>query len=626
MFLPSAGHDARIADIGEHLLEETHQRDRWPIISCRDDNDTIEGRVSLDDECISYIVFVSCTEVRSKLLKLISSLDFRHMSMPSWNTRAQFVIAVENNCIATNSLTLSEQILSILWIHKLANIVVIIQDDGRSENQLNGSTSTSIRSLHHMTLGLYTWFPYQSPNRCTKVKDVILLDKWVMKGKGVLLHKSNLFPQKIGKRFNGCPLIAITRRFHNMVEYKPSIGHYSDSSRPLYEDGWEIRLFRIITNSLNMTEKYLPSPNSFEVQNEILEVVQSLISGKADIVFGGVESRARWAWQDYIDTTRSYFTRRIRWYVPCAFKHPRWNSIFRIFSRQLWFCLMMSLAVISFSVTLIARLGGIYSRVYWTVTSSLTCAWAVILGVTAPALPRTDSVRVVFLAWIFFSLGMNAVFQSILTTFLTESGYEPPIENIDQMLASEIKYGYNPVFDCVYNESGDVHSSIILRNRVLCPIHAICVKWAYVYKNISLILDELSIEERYSSSSLMDENSKPLLCCLEDGVVMYGDSVMMMRMGDPLLERINDIIHRVVEAGIFMQWKKSHFDNMKVRAGTIRSYRPLNNYYSFAMKHMHPAFYLLLMGYAVSTSVFILEIAYCRVRSFKHVVFKSDLA
>jgi hypothetical protein len=87
------------------------------------------------------------------------------------------------------------------------------------------------------------------------------------------------------------------------------------------------------------------------------------------------------------------------------------------------------------------------------------------------------------------------------------------------MLASAIKYGYNLLFDCVYNENGDMYSSITLRNRVLCPIHAICMKWAYVYKNILLILDELSIEEGYSSSSSMDENSEPLLCSLEVGLL-----------------------------------------------------------------------------------------------------------
>lgn len=101
-------------------------------------------------------------------------------------------------------------------------------------------------------------------------------------------------------------------------------------------------------------------------------------------------------------------------------------------------------------------------------------------------------------------------------------------------------------------------------------------------------MDELLIEERYSSSSLMDENSRPLLCSLEDGVVICEDGVMMR---DSLLERINHIIDSVVEAGIFMQWKKSHLYNTKARAVVIHSSSPLNSYYSFAMKHMHPAFY-----------------------------------
>jgi len=56
-------------------------------------------------------------------------------------------------------------------------------------------------------------------------------------------------------------------------------------------------------------------------------------------------------------------------------------------------------------------------------TKSLTCAWAVIVGVTAPDLPHKASVRAVFLAWLFFSLAVNTLLQTFLTTFLTRSGY-----------------------------------------------------------------------------------------------------------------------------------------------------------------------------------------------------------
>ncbi|KDR23129.1 hypothetical protein L798_15211 [Zootermopsis nevadensis] len=617
--LPTAERESRMADTGERLLGYLQHSHHWSLIVFRDSSDATVSTASMGNHCINYVVLVSSScnsrELRLKLDRRFSSLDFRHKLMPSWSARTRFVIAVENNCNGTNPRKLSEQIISILWIYKVTNVLIVMQE----EYYRNASTSAG--RLRHQKLGLYTWFPYESPNRCTQVENAVLLGNWVMDGKGYLVQNSNLFPRKIGKRFNGCPLTVVARNFHNMVEYKKPATNYSGSYTPVIERGWEISLLTIVANSLNMTARYLPAPNSFESQNKLLDVVQALVFGEADIVLGGVESRARWGWEEYVDTTISYLSRRMLWYVPCAFKHPRWSSIFRIFSPQLWLCLVTTLAVISTTVTLVSRCGGARSkpRAYWTVTDSLTCAWAVILGVTAPALPRRDAVRVVFVAWLLFSLAVNAIFQSVLTTFLTESGYKSPVEDMDQMLASEIKYGYHPVLDDVYRQSGDAHASTILRNRMSCPVHAICLKWAFTFKNISLILDELSTDEQYASSRLMDENSKPLLCPIDDGVVMHGNHVMMMHVGHPLLDRINDIIQRVVEAGIFMQWK-----NAKLRAGALGIYSPLNNYYSFTMNHMQPAFYLLLMGISTSAFIFILELIASRLGSGRRCIFNRN--
>jgi hypothetical protein len=618
VFLPSDENYSRMTHIGHHLLKNIHQADRWPLIVYRDtDKDTAEA-VNDKDECTGYIVFVSCYnniyEITTKINAIFARLDFRHTKMPSWSMRSRFVIAVENDCNTINPRELSQKILSTLWFYKLINVVVVIQEEGSTESQLTVSTSVSGGRSPPLALGLYTWFPYQSPKRCTQVEDVVLLDKWVMEGKGFLVQNSNVFPQKIGKTFNGCPLRGVAKYFPHMVEYEQPTSRDTGSSTPVIKDGWEVRLFRVITNSLNMTQTYVPAPQSFVISN-LDGLINSLKRDEADILFGGLESRGRWLWEDYLDTTSSYFTRRIRWYVPCAFKYARWSSIYRIFSPQLWLCLILSLAVTSSTISLVARHEGTYSTSpeYWAVTKSLTCTWAVILGVGAPALPHKASLRAVFLAWLFFSLAINTLFQTSLTTFLTESGYELPIKDIDQMLASKIKYGYHPIFDNVYNESDDAYSPIILRNRVLCQNMSTCLKWALDYKNISIILDEVDIEEKYSSSSVMYENSKPLICPLDDGNVVIINNAMMMRVGDPLLERINEVIQRVVEAGLFMQWKNSHFDELKMRSGTLRSYSLLDDYYNFTLEHMHPAFYLLLMGFCISTLILLLELAHNRI-------------
>jgi hypothetical protein len=245
------------------------------------------------------------------------------------------------------------------------------------------------------------------------------------------------------------------------------------------------------------------------------------------------------------------------------------------------------------------------------------------MGVTAPALPHKTSLRAVFLAWIFFSLAVDNVFQTFLTTFLTGSGYEPPIHNIDQMLTSKIKYGYPPGLDYFYEDNDDVNSHIIIENRMSCQNNSVCFKWALDYKNISIFLDELNYEEKCSTSSLMDENSKPLICPLDDGILITINHAMIMRVGNPLLGRISAIIERVVEAGIFMQWKKSYFDKIKIQSGTVHSYSLLDDYYSFTLEHMQPAFYMLLMGFCISTVIFLLELVIHRVIHLRSSVLKK---
>jgi hypothetical protein len=192
------------------------------------------------------------------------------------------------------------------------------------------------------------------------------------------------------------------------------------------------------------------------------------------------------------------------------------------------------------------------------------------------------------------------------------------------MLASKIKYGYHPILDDMFNETDDVNSHIILENRVRCPDGKVCLKWAEDYKNISIILEDADVEEKYSNSSLMDENTKPLICPLDDGFTITVNIVMTMSVGDPLLERIDEIIQRIVEAGIFMQWKKSHFDKIKIRSGKIHSYSLLD-YYSFTLEHMQPAFYMLLMGFCVSTVILLLELANHLFKRLKSSFFKKKV-
>jgi hypothetical protein len=204
------------------------------------------------------------------------------------------------------------------------------------------------------------------------------------------------------------------------------------------------------------------------------------------------------------------------------------------------------------------------------------------------------------------------VFQAFLTTFLVDSGYKTPIQNMDELFASGIKFalqGNNL-------EVGDeTEVSEVQRRRVNCPSYWGCVEWAMYQKNVSVALIDIEAEYRYAIGEFIDENSKPLLCRIEDGVIFPVCYTMLMIHGDPLMRRVNEIINRVVEAGLYNHWVSLEFNQRKIYFHKIGIVQPLDGYYSFNLYHMQTAFYLILMGWCLSALCFIIEVLYNRVSS-----------
>jgi hypothetical protein len=93
---------------------------------------------------------------------------------------------------------------------------------------------------------------------------------------------------------------------------------------------------------------------------------------------------------------------------------------------------------------------------------------------------------------------------------------------------------------------------------------------------------------------------------------------MLMFHGDPLIRRVNDIIDRVVEAGLYNHWISVEFNWHKIRSRKIAIVHPLDDYYSFNLNHLQTVFYLLLMGWCLSALSFIFEVFYNRLLTFKN--------
>jgi hypothetical protein len=204
------------------------------------------------------------------------------------------------------------------------------------------------------------------------------------------------------------------------------------------------------------------------------------------------------------------------------------------------------------------------------------------------------------------------VFQAFLTTFLIDHGHKTPIQSKDELYASGIKLAFQQEYNLIFENGDQTEASIVKRNRANCRSFAVCKEWAKYQKNISILLSDIEAEESYIVGDF-GEKSETLLCMLEDGVVYSSGQTMLMFYGGPLMKRFSEIIDPVVEAGLYNRWLSLYMRYRKLISRKIAIVHPLDEYYSFNLYYMQPAFYLLLMGWCLSALSFIIEFLYRRV-------------
>ena len=185
-----------------------------------------------------------------------------------------------------------------------------------------------------MELVVCTWFPYQSSDRCTDMNDVTLLDSLFISAQGHFTKNTDLFPRKISNSLKGCYMIAVVR--HSHLEFTNTNGHFQYPSGNVVRNikGLEYDLLLVVLQKLNNTYVRVPKPEDFEM---------------------GKINAPNLVRDMFIKETYIAFIVSMSWYVPCSVKYPRWNSILRILSVELWLVLFISIVLASTAITLVGR-------------------------------------------------------------------------------------------------------------------------------------------------------------------------------------------------------------------------------------------------------------------------------
>jgi len=599
--LPLAEEDSTNKEVG-YLIEELHTSGRWPVLVFNTSYKMNENMYTDIHQHGSYIILISgpCKEWEehiSGLWQQLYELSENEKMWPSRNPRGKYIVSVMSNCTHLDNNHIARAILNHLWFYQVTNAAVLfLKSNEHAGSDLQQNTNYSTQGTY---LELYTWYPYENSHRCNPEEGTVPVKVFTVRNLSDI-RRSDIFRGNVGKKLHGCALNVHVEIKPPSV-YPPKRIWYNNSGyQNVYEDGIEIELLGIIGNALNMT---LDIEDSTKV--DYRNVTPSIYAGRIGTYVSVL---------DYLtERTRGYLSIRLDWYTPCAIKHQRWGRFFKIFSVDMWICFALSLVLAVITVRSISNYthkshlheSNSYSNIF-SVTTNIT---AVALSVSVNTQPRSAPLRLFFFCWVCYSVAISTVFQAYLTTFLIEPGYEDPIKTLQQMLTSDLKFGYIDEYGVYLDYVKDSVELDFINNAVRCPDIGASFNWAAVYQNTSIIFDTLNVEICRDMGKLADENKRPLLCKLEDGGVASLERVLLVYRGTPFLDLINNIIDHTVESGILTHMNKKYLLKEEILLMS-NAFAFDDTYIVFGVRNLQTAFYLLLVGYLLAFASFVTEIVW----------------
>ncbi|PNF38683.1 hypothetical protein B7P43_G17881 [Cryptotermes secundus] len=426
-----------------------------------------------------------------------------------------------------------------------------------------------------------------------KVSQRILMEIWK--------RKITFIPKKAYDTFHGYELRVAAKLTAIREEKTKQI--YGNNSHHTFKEDYEIRFLKLISRSMNFTLIFLPQIKNFrkvqEVVGNYIGYTGLLMNDEADIAVGGIIRTA--ILTNLTDVTISYLKLRWQSFVPCPVKFPGWRSIFRTFSLSGWLFRIQENASFKRFV------------------DAVQDVWALILGVSILSLPLTNPLRLFFSAWICYSLAINTVFQAYLTTYLVDPGFEKSITSTEEDFTSGTKYGFSSTyFDRNFNDIADSKDVEILGNRIDCVDMVTCLLLTAKYRNISTICNTGLVDYLYYGSKYSDKFRGSRPGELKEMPVLVTDLLMALQKGSTFLDRVNEIIYRLVESGISIYLMKVSSEERKYfEAKSSVSKIVADEYHALTMNNMQSAFYLLLFGHSLSLISFLMEMLYFKIHLWR---------
>jgi len=475
----------------------------------------------------------------------------------SWDSRGLFLIVVTVKVPNSEELALS--VIRELWeIGRGYNVVVVVQQDD--------------------LLNLYTWFPYSSHDNCADVKNVVLINQWVMEGEGTFVREGSIYPCKIPSNFHGCTV------------------NLSSLKKCQFEDEFYSHYF--LTH--NITRNYIiESPDLVSNMGKVFKGLQNLWLRESEILFGElplvVEELSN------AEHVVPYFSVKHNWFVPCPKPLSRLQKISHIFSSSVWVAIVVVLFLVTGTSWCLAKQSN-DSLSYTTMSSALYNIWAVTVGVPVTGMPRSLRLKLLFVVFVWYCSAIRTVFQTFLTSFLVDPGYEIPLTSLDEILDSGIEFGYTDRWNIEFGVSSELRHKEVVERAEICSTFVECFNRIRETGKFALYAP-VWVVKNYTNT-INDHNT---VCLLNDDGNYFSFVTPYVQKGSFLLESLNKFVSLYTESGMFHRIVR---DTVYMSKFTRNIIDVSDGYFFYTLNHLRIAFYILFFGHGLSFLLFLCEVFY----------------
>ncbi|PSN56144.1 Ionotropic receptor 238 [Blattella germanica] len=564
-------------DLQTKLLQEFHHLQILPTVLSKPPQSLLEEEWNLKNvdtyNNYEYILILRHQQFAQREIINFLREQIEHVSnYKTWNNRGKFIVAITNTVLHEEATKIVEAVLQELWSFWIYNVIVMFYT----------ADDISLGSVK-----IYTWFPYHMPSgNCGVLYEVVHLDTCMRSEENTtFLKNESLYPNKIPLILNGCPMRIAT------VTFEPYILTEGDD----LTGGADPELIWTITQHLNMSlqVKIRRSNGTWPgLDNEVQE-------GHAEVVFAALLLFNL----DYalrLELTTLYHTEHFTWVIARAEMYPRWLAISRVFTPSNWAIQLFSIAFVSVFINVLYRIR--YSKSggeLWSVSKSMLSMWAVYLGDGSPKEPKDILVRIFFLSWVLQAFAINTVYQAFFNTYEIDPGRRHQIATFHEVREADLIYAFNKPLNPFFRK--EVLETFVPRFE--CEIFDCLVYAAKNKKGAMFAGREFFI---YHINEVLREDQTHELYVVPDD---YGEVhfVMYVKRGYPLLPRINDVMTRAFQAGLYNHWIDLILEPRRIAARLI-SLQVLDEFTELNLSHLQGAYIFYFLGISICIIAFVGEL------------------